>query len=96
MSSIGYKKSPAGACSDVVALLSDYLDGELPADIRAVVDAHLAVCPSCRELARSLKLMIELCRELGRHPLPRPMMREERQRLWDAWLKSLDASQCQP
>lgn len=94
MPSIVYKKSPSGTCLDVVAHLSDYLDGELPADIRVMVEAHLAACPSCRELARSLKLMINLCHELGRRPPPRPMMREERQRLWDAWLKSLDASPC--
>ncbi|HET9672878.1 MAG TPA: zf-HC2 domain-containing protein [Actinomycetota bacterium] len=30
-------------------LLTDLLDGTLDADARAGVDAHLAVCPSCRE-----------------------------------------------
>lgn len=35
-------------CRDVLDFLMAYLDGELPAQERAVFEEHLAVCPACR------------------------------------------------
>jgi anti-sigma factor RsiW len=35
------------ACASGVDLLMDYLEGALPAETRAVVDAHVAGCPRC-------------------------------------------------
>jgi anti-sigma factor (TIGR02949 family) len=34
-------------CTDVLAVLSDYLDGELDARARADVEQHLAGCEEC-------------------------------------------------
>ncbi len=34
-------------CSEVLASLSDYLDGELAAEARAAIEAHLAGCDRC-------------------------------------------------
>lgn len=34
-------------CFDVLAQLSDYVDGELPADAKAKVEAHLKGCDEC-------------------------------------------------
>ncbi|MHA6784103.1 anti-sigma factor family protein [Pseudonocardia saturnea] len=36
------------ACIELVELLTDYLEGVLPPDEVAAVDAHLALCPPCR------------------------------------------------
>lgn len=36
------------ACVDLVELLTDYLEGVLPPDEEAAVEAHLALCPPCR------------------------------------------------
>lgn len=36
-------------CFEVLGLLSDYLDGELPPASRAQVDAHLAGCTWCEQ-----------------------------------------------
>jgi anti-sigma factor (TIGR02949 family) len=37
------------SCADAVRLLWDYLDGELDAERRARVRAHLAECSHCRD-----------------------------------------------
>lgn len=42
------------SCNEIEEALSARLDGELPADRAAVVDAHLAACAACRELAEGL------------------------------------------
>lgn len=36
-------------CFEVLALLSDYLDGELEATARGRVEAHLAGCEACTQ-----------------------------------------------
>jgi anti-sigma factor RsiW len=38
-------------CQDLEPLLTPYVDGEATADQRAAIEAHLAVCPSCRDCA---------------------------------------------
>jgi anti-sigma factor RsiW len=34
-------------CQELVELVTDYLDGALPAETRAAFEAHLEVCPGC-------------------------------------------------
>ena len=34
-------------CRECAEFLSDYLDGELAVEIRAVFDRHLSLCPNC-------------------------------------------------
>ena len=34
-------------CRECSEFLSDYVDGELELDIRAVFERHLAACPNC-------------------------------------------------
>lgn len=38
-------------CSDVEILLAEYVDGTLPAEAQATLEAHLRSCAGCRELA---------------------------------------------
>jgi hypothetical protein len=42
---------PSNPCAALDALLGDYLDGTLTAENRGFVEAHLAACPACAELA---------------------------------------------
>jgi RNA polymerase sigma-70 factor (ECF subfamily) len=42
--------------------VSDYLDDELPAEQRHVVESHLATCPTCPPLYASL---VTACHVLG-------------------------------
>jgi anti-sigma factor RsiW len=39
-------------CPDVEILLADYVDGTLRDDAASALEAHLAECPACAELAR--------------------------------------------
>ena len=41
------------SCHDVDTIMTAYVDGEVAADEAAEVNAHLAVCPPCRERAAS-------------------------------------------
>lgn len=34
-------------CDEMLEALADYVDGELPAERRAKVEAHVAACPRC-------------------------------------------------
>jgi anti-sigma factor RsiW len=34
-------------CRECAEFLSDYLEGDLPADVREVFEQHLALCPNC-------------------------------------------------
>ena len=38
-------------CADIELLICEYVDGALGADDKAAVEAHLAQCPECAELA---------------------------------------------
>ena len=42
-------------CERIEELLSLYVEGELPAEEKAIVDSHLQSCPACTELLSALK-----------------------------------------
>jgi anti-sigma factor RsiW len=46
------------ACIEIVELLTDYLEGALPADEVAAVEAHLAVCPGCQHYLDQMRATI--------------------------------------
>lgn len=48
-------------CSQLEALLCDYLDGTLPAGTRSDVERHLAVCPACAQMAADARAVMGLC-----------------------------------
>ena len=52
-------------CKELVELVTDYLEGALPADIRSRFDEHLASCPFCQIY---LDQMRQTIRAVGRLP----------------------------
>jgi len=74
-------------CRDVFALLSEYLDLELPADACRDMEAHIADCPPCIAFADSLRRTIYLCRGYKPAELPEPLGRSARAELLAAYLK---------
>ena len=47
------------ACIELVELLTDYLEGALPADEAAAVDAHLETCAACRTYLAQMRATIQ-------------------------------------
>jgi anti-sigma factor RsiW len=52
-------------CKELVELVTDYLDGALPADTRRRFDEHLASCPFCQIYLNQMRQTI---RAVGRLP----------------------------
>jgi anti-sigma factor RsiW len=52
-----------------VALLGEYVDGSLPPEQAAALEAHLSLCPPCITFVRTYKATRTLCR----HKLARDM-----------------------
>ena len=51
-------------CAVFVEMITDYLDGALPADLRARVEAHLAICPGCSSVLEQIQRVISLAGRL--------------------------------
>ena len=46
------------ACAELVELLTDDLEGAVPPDEAAAVEAHLAQCPGCRRYLDQMRVTI--------------------------------------
>jgi anti-sigma factor RsiW len=57
-------------CPRLLALLSDYLDGKLPADVRADLDRHLSGCPDCTVFVGTFRSTVSLLQSLSEDDLP--------------------------
>jgi predicted anti-sigma-YlaC factor YlaD len=57
-------------CREIEELSDDFIDGELPADTRLLVDHHLQHCNSCRELISDIQMVINSAKELAQKPIP--------------------------
>jgi anti-sigma factor RsiW len=50
-------------CEQLLGSLSEYIDGELQAELCAVLEAHLLECDNCRIVVNTLRKTIELYQE---------------------------------
>ena len=50
-------------CQQLLGSLSEYIDGELQAELCAVLEAHLQDCENCRIVVNTLRKTIELYKE---------------------------------
>jgi anti-sigma factor RsiW len=67
----GLKAVAAGKilCRETVDLLGGYHDGDLEAEQRTAVEAHLAGCRRCRQYLRSYRAAIELAKAAMKKPV---------------------------
>ena len=75
------------SCKEIFALLSEYLDLELPPEACGKIQAHIANCPPCVEFAESLRKTVELCRQYQPTAMPEPLSGTAREELRMAWEK---------
>ena len=52
----------AMTCRELADFLMDYLNAELPSEVRQAFDRHLAVCPNCVAYLKTYRTTIELGR----------------------------------
>ena len=57
-------------CSRLVALLTEYLDGRLPQDLRSDLEQHLEGCPECIAFVRTFRSTVALVQSLSEQDLP--------------------------
>ena len=57
-------------CPRVVALLSDYIDGRLPADVHQELEQHLGDCSECTAFVGTFRSTVALLQSLSEDELP--------------------------
>jgi anti-sigma factor RsiW len=57
-------------CATGVDLLMDYLDGVVPPELRAALDAHVAGCPRCTAFVESYLATTRILRDATAAALP--------------------------
>jgi anti-sigma factor RsiW len=57
-------------CASGVELLMDYLEGVLPADVRAALDEHVAGCLRCAAFVESYRAVPRILRDATAASLP--------------------------
>jgi len=67
-------RAPRMTCRELVELLSDHLDGALPAPARERVDAHLQTCPECTAYLAQLRATIGALGRLREDDVPMPIL----------------------
>ncbi len=61
---------PPPSALSIVSLLSDYLDGRLPADVRTELEQHLGGCTDCATFVESFRSTVTLLQSLTDADLP--------------------------
>ncbi len=64
-------------CRELVAVVTDYLEGQIAAVERHAIDVHLGDCPDCDEYVRQMRLTIAGLRGLAEGEEMFPKTREE-------------------
>jgi anti-sigma factor RsiW len=57
------------ACQELLELISGYLDGALPRDTTAAIEAHLAACDDCTTVLEEFRRTIALTGQLREEQL---------------------------
>jgi anti-sigma factor RsiW len=57
-------------CTSLVALLADYVEQQLPPEVQAELDTHLARCPRCVMQLKTYRTTVSLLRTIREEDLP--------------------------
>jgi len=53
----------SNTCKECIDLLLDYVDGELPVEMRARLEVHMGECEPCDQFLKTYKATPGLCRK---------------------------------
>jgi len=82
---LGFRSRSRGlVCQEVVELVTDYLEGALPAADHRRFEAHLADCPHCTEYLAQIRETIRLTGRVTPEDLT-PAMRTDLTDLYRRW-----------
>ena len=62
-------------CQDTIALLLEYLDATLDAEVVAQLEAHLAECEPCRAYLATYRRTVGVVGDAGKAPMPDELRR---------------------
>ena len=57
-------------CTDLVALLADFVEGRLPPLVHASLERHLSACPRCVAQLKTYQSTLSLLRSIKEEDLP--------------------------
>lgn len=60
----------SSSCKKIFEKLSEYMDGELPADLCERMDEHMADCPPCQAFLESLGRTVRLVEQIDAPRMP--------------------------
>jgi len=76
-------------CNEIVSMLSDYLDSDLPPEACVVIARHLESCSACGAAAEQLRSTVNLCRQYRMESKPGPLPRHKQDQLREIFQKTL-------
>ena len=74
-----------GNCTELITMLSDYIDGELDKDLCKDLEAHLNGCNNCKLMFNSMKMTVQLCRDGSCEDLPQDLQDRFQAKLRERW-----------
>jgi anti-sigma factor RsiW len=57
-------------CTDIVGLLADYVEHQLPPEVHADLQQHLSKCPRCLAQLQTYQSTVSLLRSIREEDLP--------------------------
>ena len=64
---------PKRNCIDLVGLLADYVEHQLPPDVHTRLEQHLAECPRCVAQLKTYESTLSLLRSIRDEDLPKEL-----------------------
>ena len=61
---------PVRKCHDLVGLLADFVERQLPPPVQASLERHLAACPRCVAQVKTYESTVSLLRTIKDEELP--------------------------
>jgi anti-sigma factor RsiW len=71
-------------CKELVELVTEYLDGTLPEDLRLRMEQHLSGCSGCTNYLEQMRQTIRLTGQLKEESLT-PPQRDDLLRMFRGW-----------